>query len=522
MTVSRRELLRASALLGAGGALLGASGALTACTSSDPGRQALNAALGPRRRGGVLRIGVTGGSPADSLDPHHPPTYPDQARVSNLYEPLFGRDAAFNIEPVLAESLEPAEQGKVWTLRLRAGVVFHNGKPLDVDDVIFTWRRILSMPGTGAVALKIVDMAGLRKIDPRTLRIPLTVPYALFQDDLAQYYMAIVPNGFNLAHPVGTGPFRLGTFEPGKRSSFPRHDRYWRTDQPYADELEIVDFPSDDDRVQALLSGDVDAIDNLPPGQINNVKAAGATVLVSESGAWSPFTMRVDKPPFNDVRVRQAFRLMVDREQMVSQALVGQGRVANDLYAPFDVSYASELPQRKQDIAQAKALLRQAGQSGLRVELVTSSGIGSGSVAAANLFAQQAKAAGVTITVRTVDSGTFYGQDYLSWVFAEDYWYTRNYLPQVAQSSLPDAPYNECHFTDARFASLIAQARGELNPTKRTQLLKQAQRIEYDTGGYIIWGFKNQLDAYSKKVTGFVPDRNMPLSSFQFRTISLV
>jgi peptide/nickel transport system substrate-binding protein len=523
MTVSRRQLLRASALLGASGALVGAGGALTACTSSDPGRQTVNAALGPRRRGGVLRIGVTGGSEADGLDPHHPPTYPDQARVSNLYEPLFGRDAAYNIEPVLAESIEPTEQGRVWTLRLRAGVSFHNGKTLDVDDVVFTLKRIVDQPGTGASALSIVDMAGLRKIDSRTLRIPLNQPYALFQDDLAQYYMAIVPVGFSPANPVGTGPFRFGSFTPGRTSSFPRYDHYWRTDQPYVDELVIVDYPSDDANVQALLGGDVDAIANLPPAQIPDVKAAGGMVLISESGAWNPFTMRVDRPPFNDVRVRQAFRLIVDRDAMVSQVLAGQGRVANDLYAPFDPAYSSSLPQRTQDLAKAKTLLRQAGHPGLRVELVTSAGIGPGTVAAAQLFAKQATGAGVDIRVTTMDSGRFYaGKDYLNWVFAQDYWYTRNYLPQVAQGSLPDAPFNECHWADPTFIGLVKRARGELDASKRTQLLKEAQKLEYDTGGYIIWGFKNQVDAYTTKVTGFVPDRNLPLSSFQFRTVSFV
>jgi peptide/nickel transport system substrate-binding protein len=519
--MSRRNLLRASALLGAGG-VLSAGSVMTACTSSDPGRQALDAALGPRRRGGVLRIGVTGGSTSDTVDPHRPPTYPDQARVSNLYEPLFGRDAAYNIEPVLAESIEPTEKGKVWTVRLRAGVSFHNGKSLDADDVIFTLRRIRDQPGTGAASLRIVDMAGLQKIDARTVRIPLNQPYALFQDDLAQYYMAIVPVGFDATRPVGTGPFRFGSFQPGKMSSFPRFEQYWRPDQPYADELVIVDFPSEDARVQALLNGNVDAIDNLPPAQISDVKAAGATVLISESGAWNPFTMRVDKPPFNDVRVRQAFRLMADRDQMVSQVLGGEGRVANDMYAPFDVSYASELPQRRQDLAQARSLLRQAGHAGLQVELTTSTGIGAGAVEAAQLFAQQAQGAGADVRVRTVDSGVFYGKDYLGWLFAEDYWFTRNYLPQVAQGSLPDAPYNECHWNDPKFNSLVAQARGELNAAKRTQLLKDAQRLEYDSGGYVIWGFKNQVDAFTSKVTGFVPDRNLPLSSFQFRTISFV
>src|SRR3712207_8298026 len=81
--------------------------------------------------------------------------------------------------------------------------------------------------------------------------------------------------------------------------------------------------------------------------------------------------MRVDAAPFDDVRVRQAFRLIVDREQMVQQVLSGQGRIANDLYAPYDPAYARDLPQRQQDLEQARSLLRQAGRENLSVELVT-------------------------------------------------------------------------------------------------------------------------------------------------------
>jgi peptide/nickel transport system substrate-binding protein len=520
MTWSRRDMLRASAVLG--GVALGAGGVLASCVADDEPRVVADAALRPRRRGGVLRIGLTGGSKTDTVDPHHHVTYTDQARLSNLYEPLFGRDAAYNIEPVLAESMEVSERGKVWTLRLRAGVEFHNGKPLDADDVIFTLKRIRQTAGTGAPSMSVVDFDGLRRIDARTVRIPLSQPYAQFQDDLAQYYMAIVPVGFDLAKPVGTGPFRYGTFEPGKSSSFPRFERYWRSGEPYTDELVILDFADDEARVQALINGQVEAIDNLPQTQIATVKAAGASVLISETGAWTPFTMRVDVPPFNDVRVRQAFRLIVDRDQMVSQALNGQGRVGNDLYALYDDSYAKELPQRKQDLAQARSLLRQAGHADLQVELVTSRGIGAGAVEAAQLFATQAKGAGADVRVRIVDSSVFYGKDYLSWAFAQDFWFTRNYLPQVTQGSSPNAPFNECHWNDPAFNSLISQARAELDKTKRTQLVKEAQRIEYERGGYIVWAFENQVDAHASTVTGFVPDRNLPLSSFQFRTISFV
>ena len=94
-------------------------------------------------------------------------------------------------------------------------------------------------------------------------------------------------------------------------------------------------------------------------------------------------------------------------------------------------------------------------------------------------------------------------------------------VPAVAdQITLAGAPFNECHWNEARFSALVSQARGEFDATRRAELLREAQKIEYDSGGYIVWGFKNQVDAYSAKVTGFVPDRNLPLSSFQFRTVS--
>ncbi len=516
--LSRRGVLVGGALLGLGAAAEG----LTGCAGDRPNRQVSGTELRPQRRGGVLRVGVTGGSPQDTLDPHHPPTYPDQARVSNLYEPLFLRDPSYAVQPVIAESLEPSGDARTWTLRLRQGVEFHNGKTLDVDDVAFTLRRIAdpAIKANGAAALSNVDLAGLRRLDARTLAIPLKRPYALFKDQLAQYYLGIVPVGFDAARPVGTGPFRFGSFTPGQSSTFPRFDRYWRTDQPYVDELVIIDFPDDGRRVQALLDGQVDAIDNLPQTKIDMVRAIGANVLISETGSWTPFTMRVDAEPFRDVRVRRAMRLIVDRDQMVAQALNGQGRIANDLYAPFDIAYAKDLPQRQQDLPQARSLLKQAGHEGLRIELVTSSGIGAGAVEAARLFAKQAQGAGVDTQVHEVDGGVFYGQNYLRWPFALDYWFTRSYLPQVFQGSQPDSPYNECHWNDARFIELIHQACGELDAARRIELLREAQKIEYDSGGYLVWGFKNQVDAYSAKVTGFVPDRNLPLSSFQFRTVS--
>ena len=180
------------------------------------------------------------------------------------------------------------------------------------------------------------------------------------------------------------------SFTPGQQSVFKKFPNYWQSGRPYVDQLTIIDFTDDTARVNALLGGQVDAIDNLPTGQIAQVQGnSQLKVLISHTGQWQPFTMRVDQAPFNDVRVRQAMRLIVDRPQMVEQVLSGQGRIANDMYAPFDPGYPTHLPQRHQDLEQAKSLLKAAGHAGLTVQLTTAP-VFQGVVQAAQVFAQQA------------------------------------------------------------------------------------------------------------------------------------
>jgi peptide/nickel transport system substrate-binding protein len=220
--------------------------------------------------------------------------------------------------------------------------------------------------------------------------------------------------------------------------------------------------------------------------------------------------------------VRQAFRLIVDRPQMVQQVLSGYGTVANDLYSRYDPAYAKDLPQRKQDLEQAKSLLKQAGKENLTVELVTAP-VFQGIVEAAQVFAEQAKGAGVTVKVRKVDTGTFYGDNYLKWPFAQDFWATRTYLAQVAQGDLPSSPFNETHWKPPEFGKLIQQARATLDEGKRKEILHAAQKMQYDQGGYIIQYFSNIIDAYSAKLGGFVEAKSgFPFGNYWLKNVGFV
>lgn len=516
--LSRREVLRLGGASLLGAAALGTS--LSGCAAVPKPAPA----DAPRKKGGVYSHGATGGGLKDTLNPHFPVTNPDIARCLNLYEPLLRWNNQYEIEPAVAESVEVDANALSWTVRLRQGVEFHHGKTVTADDVMHTLAIVTDPKKTapGGVQLaEVLDLKNSKIVDPRTIQLTLKTPYAILDQLLAEYTVGIIPTDFDLATPVGTGPFTFEQFVPGQLSRFSRHDSYWDT-PAYVDELYIYDFVDDAAKVNALLAGQVQSVDNLPSYLVGTIAQQGASALVADSGAWVPFTIRVDVAPFSDVRVRQAMRLIVDRQQMIDQALNGYGFLGNDLYSPFDPAYAKHLPQRQQDIEQAKSLLKAAGQSDLQIELVTSSAVGAGGVESANLYVDQARAAGVQVRLTKADPNTFYGDRYLSWNFAQDFWNTRNYLPQVAASSLKTAPYNETHWNDPTFAALIAQATKETDEAKRTQLQHDAQQIEYERGGYIIWGFKRQVDAYSNLVTGLKPHRYLPCDAFGFKHASFV
>jgi peptide/nickel transport system substrate-binding protein len=512
-------------MLSAGGLLAACGGSSSGSSSAASSAKSSPASTGSLKAGGNVRIGATGGGAKDTIDAHLPTADPDIMRCWNLYEPLAVRPPSFGpLEMMVAESIE-AEHGKTdsWVVKIRPGIEFHNGKTVTADDVVFSLNRILDPknPKVGAASIGYVDIKNVKKISASQVRIPLKFANAGFLDDVGQYFNAIVPVGYDPAKPVGTGAFMYASFTPGQQSVFKKFPNYWQHGKPYADQLTIIDFTDDTARVNALLGGQVDAIDNLPTGQIAQVQGSSSLkVLISHTGQWQPFTMRIDQPPFSDVRVRQAMRLIVNRPQMVEQVLSGQGRVANDLYSPFDPAFNSALPQRSQDIEQAKSLLKTAGHAGLSVQLVTAP-VFQGVVQAAQVFAQQATAAGVKVSLRKVDTGTFYDPTkYLKWPFAQDFWATREYLPQVAQGSLPSSPFNETHWGAGKFSTLINQARAELDETKRIAILHQAQQLEYTQGGYIIPYFSNQIDAYSSKVGGFVEAKSgFPLGNYWFKNV---
>ncbi|MGH3140489.1 MAG: ABC transporter substrate-binding protein, partial [Gaiellales bacterium] len=528
LSLSRRELL-----VGAGGVLL--AGGLAACGSSgssSSGSSGGSTPAGTPKKGGNFRLGVTGGGASDIIDGQSIVTKPDQTRLIGSWETLLTYDEDYVLgTDGLAEEVDSSVPGQV-DVRLRSGIEFNNGKSLTADDVIYSIQRILNPKEGlfGAAGLGSVDPKNLKKMDANTVRIGLKQPDSTIPDQLGQYFNGIVPVGYERKGDlkwVGTGPYTIQSFTPGQQSVAARNPNYWRpaSEGPWFDQVTVTDFADSAAQVNALLAGQLDAITDIPFAQIDTAKAQGLQILEGTGGGWLPLCMAIDMDPFTDVRVRQAFRLMADRPAMLEQVLSGHGRIANDIFSPFDPCYSSDLAQREQDIEQAKSLLKAAGKDGMTVDLHTTNGA-AGMVDSANVFAAQTKAAGVTVNVK--NDPNYYGDQYLKLAFSVDFWGTRGFLPQVGLGMLPPpAPYNETHWPPktgegSNYVALYQQALAETDPTKRCDIIHEMQMAEYNVGGYIIPFFNNLVDAHSSKVQGFkVSKATLNLDTFGhgYRTI---
>lgn len=501
-SVDRRTLLRTTGVLGLA---LGAAPLLAACSGSSPSEKS---AGGPPRRGGTLRVGMVGSGKSESLNPSGTiSALINIAYCGAIFDSLVRVTPNLEIAPWLAEKWESDESSKTWTLQLREGVSWHDGAPLTPDDIIYTLNWASDPENNLVDYTSNIDLGGMKATGSSTVIIPLKESDLVFLHTLA--VLPIIKKGTTkFDSPVGTGPFIYSSFTPGRQGSFLRNQKYWKTGRPYVDKLVIQSIPDDTARLNALQGGQIDVMAQVPFTQAKTLGGQGMKLLNVASTAAHAFYMAVDQKPFTDPRVRQAIRLLADRKQLVDVALNGYGTIGNDLYGKGLQFYDESLPQRQRDVAKAKALLADAGfPTGLELELQTSSAV-PGMSEAATLFQQQAKEGGVSIKLVNVDPSAYFDptQKYLKMPFAQTYWAgSSDFASFYELAVLPDGVANETHWDDAETTKQIEQARRAVSPDEAQQLWEPVQKTQYDEGGYLWWGYPNNIDATSVKVAGIKP-----------------
>lgn len=519
-TLNRRQLLSQS--LSVGGGLALSSGLLSACSkpassgekTSDQHASSHSqpAADATPQHGGRIRLGIIDGNQAGTLDAHTA-IGGGILRGFALYSKLWEWDENMLPRLALAEFAEPNATASEWTLRVKPGLEFHHGKSITADDLAFSVLRLTDpkLASPFRYLVQWIDRDSVKKLDKHTIRLS-------FRKDIKGFlalpetwvnFGGIVPTDYDpIKNPVGAGPYKLKSFIPGQRSVFTRFENYFKADKPYADEFEIIDFKDQVSRLTALQAGQIDLANSIPPEYALVLqKDPNSHIVTSKTNIWYSFDMNTSKPPFNEPRVRQAFRLLANREDLVKRVLRGQGRIANDLYAPQDAVFNSSIPQRQYDLEQAKKLLAEAGYgNGLTVELVTLAGGGVPSTSAL-VLAEQAKQANVKIVIRQVDAATYAGPQRLNWALSTGSGTVGTpYLSSALSNDAPISTGNKTHFDNAEFSQLFFDGLAQPDIAKRRDLLGKAQEIQHREGGLLIWGFGNVLDGVSNKIGGAKPE----------------
>nr|WP_314070332.1 ABC transporter substrate-binding protein [uncultured Roseococcus sp.] len=378
-----------------------------------------------------LTIGV--GGAFNTMDPHFYNTSPNASLSSHFFEPLVVRDARAVPRPGLAQSWSRISD-TIWEFRLRPGVKWHDGRDFTADDVVFTFGRVPNVPNTaGSFAGYIRAVSRIEVVDPLTIRLHTAAPHPMLLVELASIFIVSRHAGEGAATEdynsgraaIGTGPYRLASYDQGSRVEMTRNDQHWDTPQPWA-RVSYRLIGNDAARSAALLAGDADVIDQVPSSDLARLRR-DRRVTISEIESLrmihvAPDWSRRENPifvsdvagrplatnPFQDRRVRRALSVAINRAALAERVMEGTA-IPNGQWLPPGLStYNPDVPVPAFDPEAAKRLLAEAGfPQGFRLTLHTPNDRYPNDARVAQAVAQMWSRIGVQTTVEALPWASF-------------------------------------------------------------------------------------------------------------------
>ncbi len=464
------------------------------------------------RTGGRLRIAIQETASSSLMDPTRVASWTVYFAYELVGETLVGIDPNLQPLPRLAESWEPMN-GRVdeWIFRLRPGVTFHNGKDLVAADVLYSINRLRDPDNQSPLRVLVEHVTELVEEDPLTVRFALSRPDADFPLILAQSRFFIFPDGFDdFAQPVGTGAFVADGLDPSSVNVYRRNPDYWQSGKPYLDEVAFQGNPDAIARVSALLAGDVDAIQTIDFSLADRVRSTGGfDVIAAQSGVHNTLVMNTTMPPFDNADVRNAMKHLLDRDLLRQRLTAGFADIGNDHpIPPLSPFYHTELPVRPYDPDRARSLIQGAGIDLGSVVLHASDAVTPGiAVDFAQIFADQAQAAGMTVQPRRDPVAGYWDNVWLKEPFMISGWGTRftpDAMLRVAYRS--GAQWNEAAWATPEIDRLMDEAVATSDFDRRREIYWAIQEAIHHDGGSGVPLFFNHLDAVSNRVNGVVPN----------------
>lgn len=513
--IGRREFIRRAAIAGmalpVAGFVAGCADKRDSLTKPDPPQR------GTPKPGGTFRIGQQ--APSGALDPLHVVDQSGLGVIGLSGDYLIWSDSTLTPRPRLAESWSHNGDGSVWTFKIREGVRFHDGTPMDAEDVAATFNR-LADPANGSNALSaftgVLSKDSAKALDPTTVRFTLDAPNGNFPflTSSDNYNAIILPKHYDGDWDktfIGTGPWELKEYRPNEGISLLPNKHYWDPNrQPLSDQLEVIFYSNEQGLVLAFQGGQIDFAQQF---SVSGGRAAitDPNVITTElrSAAHRQIHMRTDKAPLNDKRVRQAIALLVNRRVLVDGLLATKADYGDDSpFAPVFKSTAPGVPQRHQEVRKAKQLLEAAGVAdGFSVQLDTWQGFEMPTLA--QVLQQELRAANIHLTLSITDSATYYGAS----VFGNSRWldstmgiteYGHRGVPNVLLGAplLSNGTWNAAHFRNKTYDKLVGDYVAAIDLDSQRAVAKKIQELLLDEVPILFTYFYYYLAGSKKNVGG--------------------
>ena len=456
---------------------------------------------------GVLRVGNDAGfGGAETMDPYDGNrTWPT---INMVFDRLIGVDKDFSPIPELALSWSSNEDLTEWNLVLREGVKFHDGSEFDADDVVYSIKRMIDPEFDSPILAVLGVISSVTAVSKYEVLLTLSTGEADFPLLLADYRALMTPVDSQATigkNPVGTGPFRMETFDPAGTTVLLANEDYF-FGQPELQRIEVITFADSQSAAQALAGDQVDlllAVDGKSSAMFGD--ESKFTLQNIPSGDWNAIDFRVDQEPFGDARVRKALRIAADRQVIADTVLgVGGGVVACDtpVWSADPYRWDGECAK---DTEGAKALLAEAGyKDGIDIEIFTSD-VEIHMVELVTAYKDQVKDAGIRVTIKIADASGFWDDVWMKESAFVDSWGQRPATQVLNEVYRSTAAWNPTGQVDVELDKMLDEARATSDQTERRKKYAEIQERLFENSAIFLPYHKTLTRAMGSKVKGIDP-----------------
>ena len=487
---------------------------LSACTVTMEGAAEVPADSASERAdesGDWVRIGAPSEA-FDTFNPFFAQGLADWIGLWGVYDTLAWLVGS-EVQMGLAESVTPNEDGSEWTITLQEAT-FHDGSPVRPQDVVYSFATFADPEQAPFFAQFFfnIDIANIRILDERTLVVPLHFPQGDFLDRNLATISIVVPEGTaGGAEAIGSGPFKLEAYEPGKSIRLVRNEDYW-AGPPLLDGIEVIFIGDANARLNALKAGEIEYAAGINPAaaraEADNPDIKILPAGVANSTAHS-FAANITIPPFDNPDVVRALKLVVDREALVNTVLFGFGEVGNDIVGKGLAGYNDTLPQVERDVEEARRLFEAAGVTELTI---LTGEVYPGMVAAATLLAQQLAEVGVTLTLEEIPADQFFS-DFMRLMTTPLQSTIHTNRPAAVHAALmtgSQGGFNLTAIAGEEYDTLLGALIAEVDSDRRLELGMDVQEYLYHHDGMIIWAFQEDINAAAPGLSGVIYSQSAP------------